>query len=94
MKTHAHKIVTREHYAPGPSLHKLTPPSPRPPALRSSGGPPPEGRHPDGPTRNDFRPGQPHPRIGERTNEAWADEKVGFYYAVVDAMLQTGFSTR
>ncbi len=37
------------------------------------------------------RPGPQHARIGERTNEAWADEKVGFYYAVVDAMLQTGF---
>lgn len=30
-------------------------------------------------------------RIGERTNEAWQDQKVGFYYAVVGAMLQTGF---
>jgi len=31
-------------------------------------------------------------RIGERTNDAWADQKVGFYYAVVDAMLKTGFN--
>ncbi len=31
-------------------------------------------------------------RIGERTNEAWADQKVGFYYAVVEAMLKTGFN--
>jgi membrane dipeptidase len=23
---------------------------------------------------------------------AWADEKVGFYYAVVDALLKVGFS--
>jgi membrane dipeptidase len=30
-------------------------------------------------------------RPGERTNEAWADQKVGFYYAVVDALLKTGF---
>jgi membrane dipeptidase len=30
-------------------------------------------------------------RIGERTNAAWADQKVGFYYAVVDALLKTGF---
>jgi membrane dipeptidase len=30
-------------------------------------------------------------RIGERTNGAWADQKVGFYYAVVDALLKTGF---
>ena len=80
---------------------KLTPPSPRPNGPRPngphsggphSGGPPPEGPHPDGPVRNDFRPGQQHPRVGERTNDAWADEKVGFYYAVGDAMLQTGFT--
>jgi membrane dipeptidase len=31
-------------------------------------------------------------RIGERTNKAWKDQKVGFYYAVVDAMLKTGFN--
>jgi len=31
-------------------------------------------------------------RIGERTNEAWKDQKQGFYYAVVDAMLKTGFT--
>jgi membrane dipeptidase len=30
-------------------------------------------------------------RIGERTNAAWADQKVGFYYAVVDALIKTGF---
>jgi membrane dipeptidase len=70
---------------------KLTPPSPHPNSPRA-GSPPHEGPHPDGPTRNDFRPGQQHPRFGERTNEAWADEKVGFYYAVVQAMFQTGFT--
>lgn len=47
----------------------------------------PPGARPGG-----FRPGQQHPRIGERTNEAWADEKAGFYYVVVDAMLKTGFT--
>jgi microsomal dipeptidase-like Zn-dependent dipeptidase len=31
-------------------------------------------------------------RVGERTNEAWQDQKAGFYYAVVDAMLKTGFT--
>jgi membrane dipeptidase len=31
-------------------------------------------------------------RVGERTNEAWQDQKEGFYYAVVDAMLKTGFT--
>jgi membrane dipeptidase len=36
--------------------------------------------------------GQHPPRVGERTNHAWADEKTGFYYTVVDAMLKTGFT--
>jgi membrane dipeptidase len=36
--------------------------------------------------------GQNRGRVGERTNEAWADEKLGFYYTVVDAMLKTGFT--
>lgn len=31
-------------------------------------------------------------RIGERTNRAWQDQEVGFYYAVVDAMLKVGFT--
>ena len=70
---------------------KLTPPSPRPNGPHSRGLPP-QGSLPDGPARNDFRPGQQHSRVGERTNEAWADEKVGFYYAVVNAMLQSGFT--
>jgi len=62
---------------------KLTPPSPRPNG-GPRGGPHPGGPGPSGP--------QQRARVGERTNEAWADEKVGFYYAVVDAMLQTGFT--
>ena len=36
--------------------------------------------------------GPQKPRVGERTNEAWADQKAGFYFAVVDAMLKTGFN--
>jgi membrane dipeptidase len=31
-------------------------------------------------------------RVGERTNLAWKDQKEGFYYAVVDAMLKAGFT--
>lgn len=41
------------------------------------------------------RPGPPggqHRFMGDRTNQAWQDQKVGFYYAVVDAMLKTGFT--
>jgi membrane dipeptidase len=35
---------------------------------------------------------QKNERVGERTNLAWKDQKFGFYYAVVDAMLKTGFT--
>lgn len=52
------------------------------------GGPPPDGKGPGGPPPG----GQNRPRVGERTNEAWQDQTLGFYYAVVDALLKTGFT--
>jgi microsomal dipeptidase-like Zn-dependent dipeptidase len=75
---------------------KLTRARPRPggpppggpgPGVPPQGGPPPSGT-------GQGRPGQvqQRPRAGERTNEAWADEKAGFYFVVVDAMLKTGFT--
>jgi microsomal dipeptidase-like Zn-dependent dipeptidase len=70
-------------YNPTGSFH---PNSPRP------GGPPPGTAGSGGPRTGGFRPGQQHARIGERTNEAWADQTAGFYYVVVDAMLKTGFT--
>jgi membrane dipeptidase len=60
---------------------KLTQPSPRP-GGPGTGWPPPGGS----------APGQQHPRVGERTNQAWQDQTLGFYYVVVDAMLKTGFT--
>ena len=41
-----------------------------------------------------YRPGGgQHPeRIGERSNLAWSEQKLGFYFVVVDALLKTGFS--
>lgn len=36
--------------------------------------------------------GQQHAQIGERTNQAWQDQMDGFYYAVIDGMLKTGFT--
>lgn len=61
------------------------------------GGPGPQqggnGNHPGGPPPGGKGPGGPGGgRVGERTNEAWRDQKAGFYYAVVDAMLKTGFT--
>jgi membrane dipeptidase len=37
-------------------------------------------------------PGGGQRRGGERTNEAWADQKVGFFYAVVAQMVNQGFT--
>ena len=42
--------------------------------------------------QKDSGEGNNRARIGERTNEAWQNQKVGFYYAVVDAMLKTGLT--
>ena len=65
-----------------------------PPGGGNAGGPPPGnpggGPGGGGPGGPGGRPGGP--RVGERTNEAWAGQQVGFYYAVVDALLQTGFN--
>jgi membrane dipeptidase len=37
--------------------------------------------------------GQNRKRVGERTKEVWQDQKEGFYYVVVDALLKTGFTS-
>jgi len=63
------------------------PPGAHPPGSPGAASPGPGGSGPGG-----RRPSQQHARIGERTNEAWADETIGFYYAVIDAMLKTGFT--
>jgi len=76
-------VIGVEHVCIGTDT-KLTQPNPRPNGSGPSGpgpsGPPPGGS------------GQQHPRVGERTNQAWQDETVGFYYVIVDAMLKTGFT--
>jgi len=66
---------------------KMTPPYKSP----SDGGNQQGGPPPDGKVQNGGAVGHKGGRPGERTNEAWQDQKVGFYYAVVDAMLKTGF---
>jgi len=44
------------------------------------------------PAYNSGGGGQNHGRPGERTNQAWPDQRSGFYYTVVDAMLKVGFT--
>jgi membrane dipeptidase len=79
-------VIGVEHVCIGTDT-KLTQPSPRP------NGPGPSGPAPGGPPPGGPGPGQrQHPHVGERTNQAWQDETVGFYYVVVDAMLKTGFT--
>jgi membrane dipeptidase len=79
-------VIGVEHVCIGTDT-KLTQPSPRP------NGPGPSGPGPGGPPPGGSGPGQQqHPHVGERTNQAWQDETVGFYYVVVDAMLKTGFT--
>lgn len=82
---------------------KLTPPSnsgrgpgPRPadrPADGFSKGPTRSGG-PGGPGGGPRDPGnQPGPgRRGERTNQVWADQNLGFYFVVVSEMVKQGFT--
>ncbi|RZJ67041.1 MAG: peptidase M19 [Flavobacterium sp.] len=88
-------VVGIEHVCIGTDT-KLTMPYRSP--SDTFGGPKPQagGQKPgnDKPgNKNDAKPkGEGGKRVGERTNEAWQDQKTGFYYTVVEAMLATGFS--
>ena len=82
------EVVGTDHVCLGTDT-KLTP------AYRSPGsqdGPGGQGGPPPGAPASPPPNGPPQARMGERTNQAWADQKVGFYYAVVAALLQTGFT--
>lgn len=70
---------------------KLTPAYRSPNAAGGPGGGPGSTGRPGGAPGGPGGPGG-GPRIGERTNLAWKDQTVGFYYAVVDAMLKAGFT--
>jgi len=79
---------------------KLTPPY-RPagnfgpkPGGQPGGGP---GNPQPGPPPGDKKPngqgsGQTRGKMGGGTNQTWPDQKAGFYYTVIDAMLKTGFN--
>jgi membrane dipeptidase len=82
-------VIGADHVCIGTDT-KLTQPGTRP-GGPPPGGPPP-GAGPGGPPAGGPRPGQPPGRAGERTNRAWQDQTAGFYYVVVDAMLQAGFT--
>ncbi|GAB4024676.1 dipeptidase [Spirosoma gilvum] len=86
-------IVGVDHVCIGTDT-KLTPSYRSPNAGPRPGGPGPQpgGNPQGGPPRDTNDPGPNRPRVGERTNDAWQDQKVGFYFAVVDALLKTGFT--
>jgi membrane dipeptidase len=71
-----------DHVAIGTDT-KLTPPYRSPHS--NLGGPGGPGSPPSGGNNPGGRP-------GERTNAAWPDQQIGFYYVVVYALLKTGFS--
>ncbi|SEJ66807.1 membrane dipeptidase [Dyadobacter sp. SG02] len=52
----------------------------------------PAYRSPNAPNRGAGGQAQQGVRAGERTNFAWADQKTGFYYTVVEALLKAGFN--
>ena len=39
-------------------------------------------------------PGNSNDRFGRKTNQSWDNEKEGFFYTVVDALLKTGFTEK
>lgn len=90
------EVVGIDHVCIGTDT-KLTPayrpagggPAPGGPAPQGGGAP---GNRPDGPPPDGPGGGQKGARVGERTNGAWPNQSVGFYYAVVDALLKTGFT--
>ena len=97
------EVIGIDHVCLGTDT-KLTPsyrsagasdPKPGDPAPQPGGGNPgnqQDGHPGDKNSQNFPGAGQNRNRVGERTNEVWQDQKAGFYYAVVDAMLKTGFS--
>ena len=80
-------VVGTDHVCIGTDT-KLTP-AYRSPAANPGNQPGPPGNNNDQKSTGNNKNQN---RVGERTNEAWKDQKVGFYYAVVDAMLKTGFN--
>lgn len=94
-------VVGIDHVGIGTDT-KLTPayhppgdggPKPAAPGPQAGGAP---GNRADSPPSNQAPPGpggrQNRGRMGGGTNHAWPDQQAGFYYAVVEALLKTGFT--
>jgi microsomal dipeptidase-like Zn-dependent dipeptidase len=57
-----------------------------------AGGPPDGGPRGPGGLGGPGGPGGGRRRAGERTNQAWENQKAGFYFAIVDQMMKQGFT--
>ena len=80
------EVVGIDHVCIGTDT-KLTP------AYRSPGnsGPQPGGNHTDQHQDGSLQDKNPR-QSGQRTNKFWPNQSVGFYYAIVDALLKTSFT--
>ena len=91
------KVVGVDHVCIGTDT-KMTPPYRppgdfnSPPGQNNSNNRKDEPPHDSNNTKHEVDGGSNSGRMGERTNGAWQDQKVGFYYTVINAMLQTGFT--
>ncbi|GAB3572745.1 hypothetical protein GCM10027345_04440 [Hymenobacter daeguensis] len=83
------EVVGIDHVALGTDT-KMTPPyrAPGNPGPKPGAPGPPHDHNGQKDSGNEKGGG----RAGERTNNAWQDQQTGFYYAVVDALLKTGFT--
>jgi len=52
------------------------------------------GNHKDSNDKNDPGGDNNRNRFGNGTNQTWPDQKTGFYFTVVDALLKTGFTEK
>ena len=74
--------LTTPYHSPNDGLGK---PNDQPSGQNTSG-------KPDSTKQNNKPQNGPPLRFRDRTNEAWDEQKAGFYYAVVRALLKTGFN--
>jgi membrane dipeptidase len=85
-------VVGIDHVGIGTDT-KMTPPyrSPNDPGPKPAGPPPPgAGNHLQGDKKQNGP--DKNRKMGGNTNEIWPGQKAGFYYAVVEALLKTGFN--
>ncbi|MEN2402009.1 membrane dipeptidase [Flavobacterium sp. MC2016-06] len=79
-------VVGIDHVAIGTDT-KMTPPYRSPENIKQE-----QERHANDEKRNDKSGDKNRNKMGGSTNETWKDQKEGFYYVVVEALLKAGFN--